>query len=218
MWRSKLFFIFIISQLTCSIISAQQSDKQKIDKEDYVGGNRFGLSISGRASTALGDNFIAKGTNVSFGLGIAIEFPIYDGLYAKVSYDQIDYTVNKPEFIGAIDFVRRKNYLVGFGYILDLNNKVYLNAGLAYLDVVNRNIQNSSQGNGNFKDSGEGIQLSFSTGYKVNDFIYVVGFLNCDFVTYETVTGNSRQDFVKKSTFLTSGLALRLTIPYKVVF
>lgn len=203
-----LFFLVVISNL----LDAQED----IDNDNYISANRFSITYEGHAGYALGNNFVAKGTNLGIGFGFSLNAPVYDGFYIITSFDQLRYKVNEVQYVGAIDRIRKRNYSVGLGYILDLSKNYYLGLELSYVDAVNRNFQSNEQGNGNFKDSGEGARLTLNTGYKINKFMYAVGFLNYDYMFYETVTAPSQQGFVDQSTFLTLGLGLRITIPYNL--
>ena len=169
--KSIIKNVALASLFFCSFISnAQVSADKSLDKfPDRI----FAADLFIQSAMPSGDNFIGNGLSNGIGYGLRLQFDVYNNIYVGGSLTQDFFDVENTQLIGEFSRATKFNAYLFAGYDYVINDDWNITGDLGYGYSQNKNRQNSFQGGGKFKDTGNVLRLTtslehtFSSGVSV---------------------------------------------------
>lgn len=162
----------ILGSLLLSYNVSQSQEK----KTDSLGGfpdRTFAADFYFQRAVPSGDNFVGNGLSTGIGFGFRLQYDVHKNIYLGGALTQDFFDVENTQAIGEFSTTTKFNaYLfAGYDYIIDDDWNITADLGYGYSQ--NKNRQNSIQGGGKFKDTGNVLRLTTSLEYVISSDISV---------------------------------------------
>jgi hypothetical protein len=148
--------------LNTSLSYSQESENNPPSKfPDRI----FAADIYIQNAMPSGDNFIGNGLSNGIGYGIRLQRDVYKNIYVGGSLTQDFFDVENTQVIGEFSRTTKFNAYLFAGYDYVINDDWNVTADVGYGYSQNKNSQNSLQGGGKFRDTGNVLRITTSLEY-----------------------------------------------------
>ncbi|AGC78490.1 hypothetical protein DDD_3363 [Nonlabens dokdonensis DSW-6] len=158
-----------------------------------------------------GDNFAGNGLEGGIGYGVRMQFYLPKNFYLGGSLTQDFMNVTNTAIAGEYSRATKFNAYLFAGYDYDLNDYWGLTGDIGYGYSQNKNRQNSSQGNGKFRDTGNVLRITTSAEYKLNSSTSFYISPSFEMVSYNIKTARELQNRFDNANYFNVAIGVRLS-------
>lgn len=157
----RVIIIFIL------FIAQQGWSQEKIDKKGIISDHPIVFEVAYTKPIFYGDNFINEGYEISDTADFGVALPFVYGTTFHLDLNVTSAEVTRPELIGNIRSANFTRVSFGFGYPVQVINKLSLlpSLHLGYIKI-GQNIENRK-----FRDDGVFVQAELAVNYSVSGWL-----------------------------------------------
>ncbi|WP_438969017.1 outer membrane protein [Nonlabens sp.] len=214
--RLLIKLLCIILFMTNGLLQAQESSADSVSqnsKEDKIEIPKrlFLTDLYLQRGNPSGDNFAGNGLKGGAGFGIRMQFYLPKNIYIGGSLTQDYMSVSNTAVVGEYSRATKFNAYLFAGYDYRINDNFSILGDVGYGYSQNKNRQNSSQGSGKFRDSGNVFRITTSIEYHLNNSISFFMSPSFEMVSYNIKTPTALSDDFENGNYFNIAFGIRLS-------
>ncbi|WP_415180559.1 hypothetical protein [Nonlabens sp.] len=159
-----------------------------------------------------GDNFAGNGLDGGIGFGMRMQFYLLKNFYIGGALSQDFMSVKNTSIAGEYSRATKFNAYLFVGYDYLLNDDWNVTADLGYGYSQNKNRQNSSQGGGKFRDTGNVLRFTTSLEYTFSSGVSFFFSPSYEVVNYNIDAAAALNNTFNNGNYFNLALGVRLSV------